>query len=680
MAKGEIKALYFSDGTSATAPFDMGSAFAGEKNYMYKGSSSASGWTASGAGVTVATSTDSTAVPRPNTTGSGIQITGVSGSTAYAYYRFIIDPADYSRKLKLVFDMAPVSGYASSDFKVDVYSFTNAGYSTGSTRLALSTDSSAISALPNLTGTFKTTFDAPTATSKWVEVRVGLNGTNTHSVIFSDFICGPGLVTQGAAVGPWTSYTLSITSSGSAPAKGTVSVDNAIYRRVGDCMEIKYTYRQTVAGTAGTGQYRFSLPSGFTVNNTVTPGSGNVPHVVGAATVSSGAANVDLVGIVSTPANTANGTYLEIFVGDETTNVSYVGAGVADLGNTNTSYSFSAVVPVNEWSGSGAINVLQNDIEYASNSGTWDASDTTSFQYGPAGQIMGGSLTGARTKRVRFPTPISANSFIRISVSENQVVWLEANGGTVNGNPIILTLDTTGAAALSSGITWKYVSGSATDIDVTFNKYQSIANDDSPVVNWPSSNGYWRAEKISGVQAVGFALADASNAGLVGTGTQTFAGPKTFSGLVTASASGGGIAIESARSAPAASDTQNVYSFSFTPSLSTPGGVLVTPITTTASTGIVMRVGSYAIVSMRIRPTTTGAGTFTFRIANPFSGAGNAGATADASGVFTATDGSRTQSMIVSAVVGQTYLSVQGICSAALSSDDFWGSFVMKVQ
>lgn len=67
----------------------------------------------------------------------------------------------------------------------------------------------------------------------------------------------------------WTSYTLSITGSSSNPAKnGTPTVDAAFWRRIGDSLELRYNYYQSSSGTAGSGTYLFSLPSGLTIDST----------------------------------------------------------------------------------------------------------------------------------------------------------------------------------------------------------------------------------------------------------------------------------------------------------------------------------------------------------------------------------------------------------------------------
>lgn len=69
----------------------------------------------------------------------------------------------------------------------------------------------------------------------------------------------------------WISYPLSITGSIANPTKGTNIVnDSAFWRRVGDSMEITYTYYQSngAGGDGGSGVYLFSVPVGFGSMNT----------------------------------------------------------------------------------------------------------------------------------------------------------------------------------------------------------------------------------------------------------------------------------------------------------------------------------------------------------------------------------------------------------------------------
>jgi hypothetical protein len=60
-----------------------------------------------------------------------------------------------------------------------------------------------------------------------------------------------------------------ITGSGSNPTKGTLALDSAVRWRVGRFLYTQYSYNQTAAsGNAGSGDYRFNVPSGLTVDTT----------------------------------------------------------------------------------------------------------------------------------------------------------------------------------------------------------------------------------------------------------------------------------------------------------------------------------------------------------------------------------------------------------------------------
>ena len=70
----------------------------------------------------------------------------------------------------------------------------------------------------------------------------------------------------GAALTDWKTYSATIGASTTPPTKGTNTRDRAQWRRVGDSMEISWEYVQTGAGSDGSGDYLFPLPSGYTVD------------------------------------------------------------------------------------------------------------------------------------------------------------------------------------------------------------------------------------------------------------------------------------------------------------------------------------------------------------------------------------------------------------------------------
>ena len=67
---------------------------------------------------------------------------------------------------------------------------------------------------------------------------------------------------------PSTAAGTLITGTGSNPTFGTVQTNKAQWRRVGTNMEIRWDYRQSTAGTAGTGLMLLNLPSGYSIDTT----------------------------------------------------------------------------------------------------------------------------------------------------------------------------------------------------------------------------------------------------------------------------------------------------------------------------------------------------------------------------------------------------------------------------
>lgn len=510
----------------------------GQKNYVQAGTSTTTGWTASGAGITVANDTTAADLPRPQTSKTAIKFTGVSGSTAFGYNAFQIDPSDYNTKLQVQFAQAcglsgaatAIANCATNDFQVQVYSCTvawSSGTCSGtSTRIALSTDSSAVSGLPATTGTYRTTFDAPGSAAPYLQLEIGLNGTNTHAITLSDVVVGPGIVTQGAAVSQWQTCdsTVSLTNV-------TTSAMHCQYRRVGESIQERVT--ATISG-APSGVIEAGLPTGLTLNTASIP-SASQNSALGTCT-----------------ANDADGNFwsgVAVYVA-----ANELGCTSNNVGNSwnatipftwasSDIIAFDFTVPVNEWAGAGTVNVVQNDVEYAYNTNTADADDTSSFGYGPAGQAFPTTtFTGARLKTVRFLTPISAGDIVSIEVDPDNIGrWqgLGDSGFAIFGATVVVPYTMQAATTYGIGMTY---GTTATDIRVQFGQYASPNNTGGTVFaaagnSWSSSAGKWRLKKARGGQAVGFGQATATSAGLLkwyeeGTFTPTVTGTGT-AGAVT---------------------------------------------------------------------------------------------------------------------------------------------------
>lgn len=137
----------------------------------------------------------------------------------------------------------------------------------------------------------------------------------------------------------WATYPLTITGSIANPTNGTIQCNKAYYRIINNYCEIMFNYRQSTAGTHGTGLYYFSKPVGLTINTAMldaTPSQvGNIIGIASGYGSGSGSAS----GVVILDA--ANNIQLVLNGIPVQASGSYWGLGIAD-----TSYSFKAMIPI----------------------------------------------------------------------------------------------------------------------------------------------------------------------------------------------------------------------------------------------------------------------------------------------------------------------------------------------
>lgn len=502
-------ALFLVDSSGNEVPVGSG---AGEPNVIQSPSTS-QGWTASASGVTVATSTTSSDLPLQGIFPTCLKITPVS-STDYAYYRFTLPNSLIGRKLKLEWFQRPLSGYTAGDLKVDVYVNASSNYGGAYTRVALSTDSSAVTSIPNRSGKFTTTFDSD-GTNLYYELRI-VRTAGTTACNFANVVCGPGIQPQGAVVTPSLSYTPTFSAG-----FGTAASISVYYQRLGDCVSLVGTVTAgTVAGSAAT----MTLPNAWTA--LATQVCGRWTRVNSSATTrKSGTlfstASSNTIGFASDDYTTAAGP---------TTSAN----GSALFSNSDVIYVEIFALPINELVGTGVVNVAQNDVEYAYNTATANGGDTTSFGYGPAGNTIPNitqSLTNAtQAYRVRFATPIQPTDrvvfeyqnngsgvWLELQLEANNIVPFSYNGGNylgiflaaVNSTDVDVKFGTSGAS-----LTGGYASGTAGNY-----------------TTWSTLNGAgskWRLRKASAGQAVGFGKASDGSLGLVNTYTD-YTTASTFS-------------------------------------------------------------------------------------------------------------------------------------------------------
>ena len=98
-----------------------------------------------------------------------------------------------------------------------------------------------------------------------------LNTVSDGVVSGSAQITALGFATTGSSVPAWTSAgAITLTATTTSPTKGTTTSDNISYRQLGAKeWEVVMTYIQTVAGTAGSGDYLITLPNGLSFDTTL---------------------------------------------------------------------------------------------------------------------------------------------------------------------------------------------------------------------------------------------------------------------------------------------------------------------------------------------------------------------------------------------------------------------------
>lgn len=148
----------------------------------------------------------------------------------------------------------------------------------------------------------------------------------------------------GGIITAWAPYTMVITGSTSNPTLGTTSINQAVWRQVGDSIEIIYTLLQTGAGTAGSGVYLFSLPNSYAIDTTK-----QIVNVLIEQSVV-GPAKVNVSASSARPAYVYAYDTTHLALSDLTTATdgafASIGSSLYAVTNANLCYTFTARIPI----------------------------------------------------------------------------------------------------------------------------------------------------------------------------------------------------------------------------------------------------------------------------------------------------------------------------------------------
>lgn len=223
------------------------------------------------------------------------------------------------------------------------------------------------------------TATAPTAgPSVNKPVLVAISASTAYVLQSRGYVIGPASVPT-LVMSDWTDYTLTVGATVSAPTFGTLAINKARYRRVGDSMEIDYTLRQTSAGTAGSGVYKFPLPSGYQIDNTKVVVDTIYGSQVGGFEFSN---NSNANGATSAPGYvfTYDTTSLAAAWLQTAGTMGILQNGVGDASNTNLVWRFHAFVPIAGWTATSSGQVAAARAEIAVDSGNGYGSTNTKFR------------------------------------------------------------------------------------------------------------------------------------------------------------------------------------------------------------------------------------------------------------------------------------------------------------
>jgi hypothetical protein len=505
------KKIYTKD--SAGTESQVGSSGSGELN-LVENPSDSNNWSETGTVFsTPVTTTTAGDLPLGGLTDTAIQLVASGNGAEASHYNSysFTTPASLSGKMKVEFYQRPGTGFAESEWTVSVYQST--------TRQSLSTDSSGVTYLVNASNKRTVYVDLLASTAYTLRfARVAGSGSATLNI--SNVIVGPGIQAQSAVVGEWQSYTPTLNTNGPAISSAT-----GRWRRVGDSIDVQVKMEFTGTGS-DSAILGIKLPNNLTVDTTKLPSqtaiddSRNQNYTTSGYFYDASASAGDRIkDIVQGGPNAATG-YLSVQYSGQTAEQVNLLNNVPASGDTLTVGYTN--LPIAEWAGSGTVNLAQNDVEYAYNTGNVTAAngtDTSSFGYGPNGTpiLAYNSTTGSfnETKfTVRFQTPIQATDDITLEFlsSAANSKWQD-----VTRSGMSKLVAGAGAFVYGAGLS----PGSApNEVLVVFGnggQNQGGAAYNTAGDAWSSlSFGWrWRVRKSSAGAAVGFGKATSVSTGLV---------------------------------------------------------------------------------------------------------------------------------------------------------------------
>jgi hypothetical protein len=421
-------------------------------------------------------------------------------------YDFTIKTQDISKKLKIQFDFKTDedAAYTSGEWGVWVYDVTNSTLIT-----PVDVD---IIAGQNI---FQTSFNSTTSTSYRLILMATTTLNDAYDIYFDNFIVGPGMTSQGAAIGPWTAYTPTTQGFGTIPAP--ISSVGLEYRRVGDSIEVRGDF---TTGTTTASEAQLNLPSGLTIGQ-----SGTITQC------GMWLRDVTTANIRGTILSTSGDAFVNFSRPDFDTSTAspLTSQNGSTVAGSSEKWSIQFMVPVSEWAGKGIVPMLAEDnlSEWTAYTptGTWSTNTTYTGFYKRVGEEMELDIT-VSTSGAPTSATLNVNLPSGFTVDTSKLSNTNTVGGYTLGSATVLDSGTGSFIAMpkyksTTALEMNVVTGSGTEVLVNATTPMTFASGDTvhilarvPITEWAGSQNSLVGYSLADKEATGLAPAGVFEAGI----------------------------------------------------------------------------------------------------------------------------------------------------------------------
>jgi hypothetical protein len=402
-------------------------------------------------------------------------------------YDFTVDTADLARVLTIDFDYSVDTNYVDGDISLWIYDKVNGAL----------IQPAPYTLQKNAGGRFKASFQTASNSSSYrLVLHVSSSNALAYNLKLDRVTVGPTTIVQGTPMTDFANVgTLIVGATTTAPTKGPIVKDAVIARREGDSLRMNVEYvHASGAGTAGSGTYLFTLPSGMSMDltkiaasTTVTADGGDNSTQIGFGTlVQTGGYEA----AVAAFAYDATRYYLKFGLVTDTTGSfalsgnsgdPYSSSTVGNFGINNLAINLNILVPIAGWS---------SNVQMSQDTDTRVVAARVS---GFGSATLGTSAVVQMFNTIDDDTHAGYNAstgVYTIQVPGRYRIWatMECSGALSANNNIAINIVKNGATTLASGYSEVNGGGALNFLDVRVQDERLLVAGDTIQITAMGSN------------------------------------------------------------------------------------------------------------------------------------------------------------------------------------------------